>query len=144
MASRYEAVPHCAAAPRARYPNRGYNQPAPPVQYSQPSYGRQNFAAPPPPASYPHSGYNQPAPPIQYSQPSYGQPSYGQQNYGQPVEVQENSNFGGIGAGLVMGAALGFVGGVAAEYAINNMVDNEEGRWVDCVGNDGGFYDGGY
>lgn len=115
--------PYYAAAPPAGYPYSGYNQPAPPVQYSQPSYGQQN----------------------------YGQPSYGQQNYGQPVEEQKKSKFGGMGTGLAVGAVAGALGGIAlfegAEYVEDKIADDAAERVeenLDDDDDDGGYDDGDY
>ncbi|KAL7147438.1 hypothetical protein ABFS83_06G107500 [Erythranthe nasuta] len=142
---RYRAPEPYYAAP--------YCVPPPPGSYAPAPYGAPYGAAPPPYGAAPAYG----APPLGYpaygAPPSYGQPAreqsgqYGQQQglgYAAPVEEKKKSKFGGVGAGLAVGAVAGALGGLALAEGFdamkNKVADDVADRVEDDLGYDGDDY----
>ncbi|XP_004512835.1 uncharacterized protein [Cicer arietinum] len=102
-----------------------------------------------PPAGYPYNA----GPPT--AGPGYGSTEYGAQttSYGQgsnygygQVEEKKKSKFGGMGAGLAVGAVAGVLGGIAlvegADFIEDKVADNAAEKVEDDIGYDDGGYDG--
>ncbi|KAK7364357.1 hypothetical protein VNO80_12947 [Phaseolus coccineus] len=121
--------PYYSAAPPSGYP---YNAPA--QGYSAPPQG---YGAPPQGyGAAPQSGYGYNNAPPQTA--SYGQGSaYGYA----PKEEKKKSKFGGMGAGLAVGAVAGVLGGVAlvegAEYLEDKIAEDAAEKVEDDLGYDG-------
>ncbi|QCD94794.1 hypothetical protein DEO72_LG5g2883 [Vigna unguiculata] len=135
----YGYPPYGAPPPQDAYysaaPPSGYPYNAPTQGYGaapQQGYGvpQQGYGAPP------QSGYGYNAPP---QTSSYGQ---GSSAYGYaPKEEKKKSKFGGMGAGLAVGAVAGVLGGVAlvegAEYLENKIADDAAEKVEEDLGYDG-------
>lgn len=113
------------APPPSGYPYAGYNAPPQPPPTT---YGGYNAPSQPPPTT--HVGYHAPSqpPPTTYGQTSGGQ-------YGQQTEKKKH-NFGGIGAGLAMGAVAGALGGLVLAEGIDKLEDHIAERAADKVEKD--------
>lgn len=151
----YSPAPQGYGYPSYGAPPSGYPYNAPPQGYGAPPQG---YGAPPQGYGEPPQGYG--APPQGYgAQPQgYGaqpQSGYGYSNappqtasYGQgsaygyaPKEEKKKSKFGGMGAGLAVGAVAGVLGGVAlvegAEYLEDKIAEDAAEKVEEDLGYDG-------
>ncbi|MER7270415.1 sporulation protein [Micromonospora carbonacea] len=109
---------------RSLHAGHGYTPPVP-------GYGAPGYPPPPPPPGYGAPSYGQPG----YGAPGYGQPGYGAPGYGHPGghhkdehhERHDGPGMGGVVAGVVGGAALGFAGGMIADEVFGDDEDDDGG-----------------